>query len=240
MKAKRVALVVGGSGGIGSAVVGKLLAAGMEVWATARQVPRTPTTDGARWLPMDVTNASSVSQGIAAILKAASAIDVLVYSVSAPLKHIALLDVEWQDVEVQLLPQIQGILHCVAAIKPQLLERTPTRFILVLSDACIGNPPQGLSHYVAAKSALLGFAKSMAVELSPFGSTVNCVSPGMVKTELLEHVPAKLIEATTAKNPLRRLANPEEVASLIGFLASEAAGYLNGVNIAINGGSVIL
>jgi NAD(P)-dependent dehydrogenase (short-subunit alcohol dehydrogenase family) len=80
----------------------------------------------------------------------------------------------------------------------------------------------------------------MAVELAAFGSTVNCVSPGMVKTELLEHFPVRLVEATAAQNPLRRLATPEEVANVVGFLASSKAGYLNGVNLTVNGGSVML
>lgn len=239
MSKHRVALVVGGSGGIGRAVIGEFKTSGMEVWATSHTRP-SAKDELVHWISMDVTDAASVKSGIGKILEMTSTIDVLVYSVSAPLQHIALLDLTWQDVEAQMLPQLQGMLHLVLALKPQLTARKPIQFIIVLSDAGIGKPPQGLSHYVAAKAALAGFAKSMAVELAPFGATVNCVSPGMVKTELLNDFPTKLVEATAAKNPLRRLATPEDVATTIAFLASEEAGYLNGVNIPVNGGSVIL
>lgn len=237
MSQKRVALVVGGSGGIGRAVVRQFLCDGFAVWATAHNHPA--AQDGAQWLSMDVTNAVSVKDGIDKLFGTTPMLDVLVYSVSAPVKHIPVLDLTWQAIEAQLLPQLQGMVHLVGALKPQLLARSPIRFVIVLSDVIVGKPPQGLGHYAAAKAALASFAKSMAVELAPFGATVNCVAPGMVETELVANFPTRLVQASRAANPLRRLATADDVAAVVAFLASPQASYLNGVIIPVNGGSVV-
>ena len=97
-----------------------------------------------------------------------------------------------------------------------------------------------LSHYVTAKYGLLGFVKSLASELTAYNCTFNMVSPGMVKTDLLSNVPHKLIEMTASASPMKRIADPSDVAKVIYFLASDNSDYLNGVNIPINGGNIFL
>jgi 3-oxoacyl-[acyl-carrier protein] reductase len=86
----------------------------------------------------------------------------------------------------------------------------------------------------------MGFAKTMAVELAQYGCTVNSISPGMVDTALLKDMPHKLIELTAHNNPLKRIASPEDISNVVSFLASDETDYLNGVNIPVNGGGVIL
>ena len=85
----------------------------------------------------------------------------------------------------------------------------------------------------------MGMAKTMAIELSQYNSTVNMISPGMVETPLLNSLPSKLIELTSHQNPLSRNALPDDVSSAISFLASDQSNYLNGVNIVINGGGIM-
>jgi len=97
-----------------------------------------------------------------------------------------------------------------------------------------------LSHYVTSKYALMGFMKSMCSELTANNCTFNMVSPGMVDTPLLDHLHPKIREVNAFKNPMKRIARPSDVAEVISFLVSEKAEYLNGVNIPINGGNVLI
>jgi NAD(P)-dependent dehydrogenase (short-subunit alcohol dehydrogenase family) len=83
----------------------------------------------------------------------------------------------------------------------------------------------------------MGLAKSLSVELAPYKTTVNMISPGMVETDMLINMPKKLLEINANQNPLGRNGNTEDVASVISFLASDSADYINGINIPINGGS---
>ena len=86
----------------------------------------------------------------------------------------------------------------------------------------------------------MGMAKTMAVELAQYGCTVNMVSPGMVETPLLDSLPSKLIEMNAYQNPLKRNAVPDDVSNVISFLASDQSDYINGANIVINGGAVMI
>ena len=86
----------------------------------------------------------------------------------------------------------------------------------------------------------MGMAKSMAIELSQYDSTVNMISPGMVETPLLDDLPSKLVEMTAYQNPMKRNAVPKDVSNAISFLASDQSDYLNGTNITLNGGGKML
>ena len=122
----------------------------------------------------------------------------------------------------------------------QILRKHKIKFVILLTEACVGSPPKGLSHYVTSKYAAMGMAKTMAVELAQYNCTVNMVSPGMVETRLLDSLPSKLIEMTAYQNPLKRNAVPDDVSNVISFLASDQSHYINGANIVINGGSVMV
>ena len=131
-------------------------------------------------------------------------------------------------------------MHCVTkALHNQIYAKHKTKFIVLLTEYCIGSPPKGLSHYVTSKYAAMGMAKTMAVELSQYNCTVNMISPGMVETPLLDGLPSKLIEMTAYQNPMKRNAYPEDISNTISFLASDQSDYLNGTNIVVNGGGKI-
>ena len=126
--------------------------------------------------------------------------------------------------------------YVIKALEDQMSAKHKTKFIVLLTEYCIGSPPKGLSHYITSKYAVMGMAKTMAVELAQYSCTVNMISPGMVETPLLNNLPSKLIEMTAYQNPLKRNGIPEDVSSAISYLASDQSDYLNGTNIVINGG----
>lgn len=244
MTNKKIALVIGGSGGIGRAIVRRFLKEGMQVAATYRSYEKLAELQqefkesSVAWYKLDFLDDSISIFG--EIRKAFPLIDVVVFGPTLPTPHTPLIKVPWQDIEAHLKVQLHGMYTVVAHFKNQLQEKYPARFIVLLTEYCLGKPPSGLAPYVAAKYALMGFAKAMAVELARYGSTVNMVSPGMVRTGLLLGVPPKLIEMNAAQNPLKRIATPDDVANVVSFLISDQSNYLNGAHITVNGGGMML
>ena len=167
-------------------------------------------------------------------------IDVIVFTATSKLINHRILDLEWDEYTNHFDVQVKPVFFVVKSLSTQLKEKYKTKFIILLTEYCIGSPPKGLSHYVTSKYAAMGMAKTMAVELAQFGCTVNMISPGMVETPLLDNLPSKLIEITAYNNPLKRNAIPEDVSNLISFLASDKSDYLNGTNIVVNGGGVVI
>jgi 3-oxoacyl-[acyl-carrier protein] reductase len=127
----------------------------------------------------------------------------------------------------------------VKALAPQIKARHRTRIIVVITEACAGRPPAGVSDYVTAKYALMGLARALASELARYNCTVNMISPGMTATSFIAGLPPKLAEMTAEQNPMKRIAQPDDIAGVAAFLASDEADYLNGVNIPVNGGAVM-
>lgn len=244
MTNEKTALVIGGSGGIGRAIVRRFLKEGMQVAATYRsdekflELQQEFKEGSVTWYKLDLLD--DLISIFEEIWKAFPLIDVVVFGPTLPIPHTPLLEVVWQDIEAHLKVQLHGMHTVVAHLKKQLQEKYPVRFIVLLTECCLGKPPSGLAPYVAAKYALMGFAKTMAVELTRYGCTVNMISPGMVQTELLSTVPPKLIEMQVQQNPLKRIATPDDVANVVAFLASDQSEYLNGIHITVNGGGVMI
>ena len=241
---KKTALVIGGSGGIGRAIVRRFLKEGMQVAATYRsdeklaELQQEFKESSVAWYKLDFFDDSISIFG--EIRNAFPLIDVVIFGPTLPTPHTSLIEVVREDIEAHLTVQLYGMHTVVAHFKNQLQEKYPVRFIVLLTEYCLGKPPSGLAPYVAAKYALMGFAKTMAVELTRYGSTVNMISPGMVQTELLSTVPPKLIEIQAQQNPLKRIATPDDVANVAAFLASDQSKYLNGVHITVNGGGAMI
>ena len=103
----------------------------------------------------------------------------------------------------------------------------------------LGLPPKYLSMYTTIKYAQLGLVRALAAEYGELGVSVNAVSPSMVETQLLSEVPRQIVELSQAQNPMGRNASADDVAGVIEFLLSPAAGFINGANIPVTGGSVV-
>ena len=189
--------------------------------------------------PIDVTKKQSIKELISILNKENIIIDVIVISVSIPLKIKRILDLKWNEVENQFRIQVMSLFQIVHLLKPQFQRKHKTKIIVILTELCIGKPSKGFADYIIGKYGLLGLSKVLAVELAEYHSTVNMITPGMVETKLIDNLPPKLVEIVAHKNPLKRIATTIDVANVISFLASEESDYLNGINIPVNGGNVL-
>lgn len=236
------ALVIGGSGGIGSEIVRSLAKDGVKVWATYYQDKSGAENSGrggADFLQMDVLKEGSINQAMEEVKAKSGKIDVFVYAVTSPIVHSSFLKSDWSVYQGQIDTQIKGFFLVLKHLAEQVKSGHKTKIIVILTEYCFGKPASGVSDYVTAKHGLMGFSKSLAVEFARYGSTVNMVSPGMTQTDLIAGLPAKAVELAELGNPLKRIAVPQDVAGVVSFLASDASDYLNGVNILVNGGGVM-
>ena len=152
--------------------------------------------------------------------------------------NIKLENLEWSDLSSQLAVNIKSNLSLVQNLVPLMHDNSYGKIVL-LTSIYTEQVPSDLLHYVTAKSALNGFAKGLAVELASKGIRVNLVSAGMTNTSLISDIPEKVKLLTAAKTPLRRLAEPQDIADTISYLVSEKSDFLTGETIRVNGGQVM-
>ena len=244
---QKTAVIVGASSGIGGAAARRLLQQGWRVFGTYHkdtaslsELETQYRTELFRTYPLDVTHEGSVATTLKTIREQCGVVDAIVYLPTAPVKPKPLFHVHWQDIQQHFDVGVKGLFSLFTVLQDQIEEKKPVRFVVVLTESCISTPPLAVTPYVVGKHALLGLAKSMGREIARFGSTVNMVSPGMVETDLLGSLPPSFIDDTRKKNPMGRIATPDDVAGVIVFLLSEEAAYLNGAHITVNGGNVML
>ena len=152
---------------------------------------------------------------------------------------IKLENMEWDDISSQIGINIKSNLNIVQNIMP-LMQENKYGKIVFMTTQYTEQMPSELVHYITAKSALNGFAKALAVELAPKGIRVNLVSAGMTNTNLISDIPEKVKLITAARTPLRRLAEPQDIADTISYLVSEKSDFLTGETIRVNGGQVMI
>ena len=242
-----VALVIGGSGDIGIETAKVLFGKGMDVCisyhSSEDETKNKLDIMGLKDLKLykfDMNNEELINNSMASILNEHKKIDVVVYCVSMPIINKKIQELTWKDFQDHIDVQVKGLFTIIKTLSPLINGNHRIKFIVVLTEYVIGKPPIMLSHYITAKYGLMGFVKCMAAELAKNNCTFNMVSPGMVNTSLLSNLPKKLIEMVAYNNPMKRIAEPVDVAKVILFLASEDSDYLNGANILINGGNVFI
>lgn len=216
-----VALVTGAGGGIGGASAAALEAAGMEVARTD--------------LPLDVADADAVAGLVARTERELGPIDVLVncagHLTETPIADIS--DAEWRRM---LRVHLGGTWHTCREVAPRMAARGRGAIVNTSSELAICGAELH-AHYCAAKGAIVGLTKSLALELAGRGVRVNAVAPGATDTALLTDLwrtPEYL-----GSLPLRRLSTPAEIAASVAFLASDAASYVTGIVLSPNSGAVI-
>ena len=232
------ALLIGAAGGVGLAVCDHLGRNGWEIYATYHN-KLLENKNGIRAYQLDITDEAAVQHTMKNIFDSAGHVDAIVYMPSSAVKTQPLEAKIWNDFQRHIDVQLKGLFTVVKSALPIIKKQSRTKIVVLLTECCFGQPPNGMADYVSAKYALEGFSKSLAVELARYNCTVNMVSPGVMKTPLTAMLPDKLFELLAMQNPLKKLATPDDVAGVVEFLISDAADYLNGVNIPVNGGGVM-
>lgn len=230
----RTAVVTGGASGIGRAVAERLRSDGFRVAV----LDLTPTDDGFGHVA-DVTDRAQVDTAIAEIRAAFGPILVLVNAagVEGFQKFSNMSFEEWSKV---IDVNLHGVFHTVQAVLPDMVEAGWGRIVNISSSSTHSGQPF-MAHYVAAKSAVNGLTKSLALEYGPAGITVNAVPPGFVDTPMLRsaerrHLLGGTVEDHIARTPVRRVGKPEDIAAACAFFVSEEAGYITGQILGVNGG----
>ncbi len=232
-------LVTGGSGGIGAAIVRRLHAAGSRVTFTYNagedRANALVAETGATPQRLAVEDPATL-EALAKVIEDGS-FEGLVLAHGGPISRGRLVDADihgWAQRiarEIELAGRLSQALARTARRK-----RLPGAIVVVLSQVVLGLPPEKMGQYATVKHALLGLTLTMAAELGRHGVRVNAVSPGMTRTSMIADLPDKFIEMRELELPLRRIAQPDEVAAVVEFLLSPAASYLNGVNLPVTGG----
>ncbi len=232
-------LVVGGSGGIGSAIVRQLRAEGNEVWFTYHlgraKADALEIETQAKKIPFDSNSQDSLEKLLAWIEVAG--LDGLIYTAAEKFERETLLKMQVKP----FLSYVDKSLHgyfCVSQAFALALKnrKAPGVIVNILSSVINGLPPAKQASYVTAKYALLGLMRCQAVEFGPYNIRVNAVSPGMVRTDFNSDLPDRFIEIYVESLPLKRLILPEEVARAACFLFSPEASLMTGVQVPVAGG----
>ncbi|OBJ56670.1 SDR family NAD(P)-dependent oxidoreductase [Mycobacterium sp. 1423905.2] len=229
----KTAVVTGGGSGIGLAIVRRLRADGLNVAI----VDLNPCDDDFGFTA-DVTDRLQVDTALSAIRDRLGPVTVLVNAAGLDgFKRFTNISFEeWQRI---IDVNLNGVFHTIQAALPDMLEAGWGR-IVNISSSSTHSGTSYMSHYVAAKSAVNGLTKSLALEYGPSGITVNAVPPGFIDTPMLRNAAAQGflgdIEQNIARTPVRRMGRPEDIAAACAFLISEEAGYITGQILGVNGG----
>ena len=236
-------LVTGGTRGIGRALVGAFGQSGANIAFTYRSSADAADeiTDNledqgveAMALQGDVASLSAAEETIEAVTDAWGSVDVLVNNAGITRDGL-LLRIGEDDWDAVVETNLKGVFNfCKAAYRPMMRQRSGTIINISSVVGIMGNP--GQTNYAASKAGIIGFSKSLAKELGSRGVTVNVVAPGYVDTDMTAELSDDAREAMLDAVPLGRTAHPQDVASSVLFLASEAADYITGHVLHVDGG----
>ena len=245
----RVAMVTGGSRGIGRAAALKLAQEGAAVVVNYRkrgdeagQVVDQVQALGGRALAIqaDVADQAAVQKMVEQSVRELGPTDILVNNAGV-FRGGTLLSYDEADADLLWRVNVKGVIHCSAAVVPLMIERRFGRIINLSSVAAVGTSFPGTTFYSATKAAVTSLTKRFALELGPHGICVNAVSPGYVGTDMnwkgkSPEAIEKTVDVASALSMLRRVGKSEEIAAVISFLASDEAGFVTGQVITADGG----
>lgn len=242
--ADKYAIVTGAGKGIGASIAKRFLeenAAGVAIleWdlelaeKTAKELD--PTGKKVIAVKCDVSNSDQVKEAVDAVIAAFGRVDILVNNAGITRDRIfhKMTDAEWNAV---INVNLNGVYNLCKFVVPMMREQQSGSIINIASTSLMGNA--GQANYAATKAALQGFTRTLALELGPKNVRINCVAPGHIRTDMMLAVgEAKLQEAINTRIPMRRLGEPEEIASVVAFLATEDSSWVTGQTLFVCGGS---
>lgn len=231
-----VVIVTGGAAGIGRATAERFTAEG------ARVVVWDVTTEP----KIDVTSSESVERAVDEVIKEHGRIDVLVNN--AGILRDAQL-VKWKDgavvstmddaaFDAVVNVNLKGVFVCTRAVVPHMIRAG--RGVILNASSVVGLYGNfGQTNYAATKAGVISFTQTWARELGRYGIRVNAVAPGFIATEMVKAMPAKVLESMAAKAPLGRMGEPGDIANAYAWLASDAARFVSGAVLSVDGGLVL-
>jgi 3-oxoacyl-[acyl-carrier protein] reductase len=231
----KVVIVTGGAAGIGRATVERFAAEGATV------VSWDVTTDP----KVDVTDAASIQRALDDVITRYGTIDVLVNN--AGIVRDAQL-IKWKDGVAGMMDDaafdavinvnLKGVFLCTRAVVPHMIKAQSG--VILNASSIVGLYGNfGQTNYAATKAGVISFTKTWARELGRFNIRVNAVAPGFIATEMVRAMPQKVVESMSAKTPLARLGEPDDIANAYVWLASDAAKFVSGAVLSVDGGLVL-
>lgn len=241
MGERRVALVTGGSRGIGAAIVRALaardFAVALNYLASAEKARQVLAECGAHGevFQADARDHAQVAGMVDAVEAALGPVDVAIHNAAISFPMGPFNTLSWPEVQAKLTGEL-GAFHALCArTTPGMMERGWGR-IIAISSTLSRFAHEGFGAHAAAKAALDGACRVLARELGPHGVTVNVVAPGLIDTDATAHQPPEMKQAVARVTPLRRVGQPEDIGGVVAFLCSEEARWITGQYLALNGG----
>lgn len=232
--ATRTAVVTGGASGIGAGIVARLAKDGYNVAA----LDLNPPAEGFG-VTADVTDRAAVDAALEKVRERFGPVTILVNGAGLD-GHRKFHNITFEKWSRVIDVNLNGVFHLTQAVLPDMLHAGWGRIVNISSSSTHSGQPY-MAHYVAAKSAVNGLTKSLALEYGPAGITVNAIPPGFVDTPMLRKTEARgllgsTVEEIAQRTPVRRAGRPEDIAATVAFLVSEEASYITGQIIGVNGG----
>ncbi|MFQ5904498.1 MAG: SDR family NAD(P)-dependent oxidoreductase [Candidatus Binatia bacterium] len=242
----KLVLVTGASRGIGAAVAVRMAQLGASVVINYRRnreralevLQRVGEAGNgmAMIIQADVTQRRAVEKMEQAVREKLGAADVLVNNAASPFELNPLHEISWDGLREAINREVSSLHNCTQVFVPGMIEKKRGKFIIV-SSRLTHQPLPRLGAYTAAKAALEAMANTMAIELGPFGITVNIVAPAFTLTEGSSVMPEGFKERVRRSRPLQKHLYPEDVAGAVAFLATDDADMITGSSILVTGGS---
>ncbi|MGR5133738.1 SDR family oxidoreductase [Vibrio alfacsensis] len=241
---KKVALITGSKGGIGSAITSQLVNDGFRVIATYSTGKHESASewfnekgfdkDQVRLFELDVTDTTECADKLVQLLQEEGTIDVVINNAGITRDGVfkKMTAQAWNDV---INTNLNSLFNVTQPVFSAMCEKGSGRIINISSVNGLKGQ-FGQTNYSAAKAGMIGFSKALAYEGARSGVTVNVIAPGYTGTPMVEKMKPEVLESITNQIPMGRLASPEEIAASVSFLASDAGAYITGETLSVNGG----